>query len=150
MLMPSVTSNDSISCFALFLSSPSILLEMPPVDVFLGSRTRYLPAKLRYVVNAAPLFPRSSLSTCIIISFPTSRQSRDVLFVLEKISVDISLNCRNPCLVLPKFMNAASRLGSTRDIFPLYIFDLMFLDGKSISKSISLLSSMTASLTSYF
>ena len=46
-LIPSGISSDSISFFAFTLSSPSILLEIPPVDGFFGSNTRYFPARLR-------------------------------------------------------------------------------------------------------
>ena len=50
------------------LSSPLILLDMPPdLDEF-GIKTKNLPARPICVVSAAPLVPRSSLVTWTIIS----------------------------------------------------------------------------------
>ena len=145
ILIPSGIFISLNNFFAAILSLPSSLLETPPVLGFLGNRTRYFPARLKYVVKAAPLVPLSSLSICTTISLPDSMQSRDV-FCLPgvNISCDISLNGKKPCLDLPKFTKAASKLGSTLDIVPLYIFDLMFFDGKSMSNSANLLSSTIA------
>ena len=112
--------NELRSFLAFIRSSPSNLLEIPPAFGFLGRRTKYLPANLRYVLNAAPFVPRSSLSTGTIISLPLSMQSLDDFdFPCVKISEAISLNGRNPWRVLPKFTKAASSPGSTLDIIPL-------------------------------
>ena len=45
------------------LSSPLILLDIPPALSELGIKTKKRPAKAICVVNAAPLVPRSSLVT---------------------------------------------------------------------------------------
>ena len=42
-----------------------IFLEIPPPLAVFGINTQYLPANEIYVVRAAPLFPLSSLTTCI-------------------------------------------------------------------------------------
>jgi Ribonuclease G/E len=49
-----------------------------------------------------------------------------------------------PFKEISQFTKAASKLGSTLDIVTLYMFDLMFFDGKSISNSANLLSSTMA------
>ena len=71
-------------------------------------------------MRAAPLLPLSSLSTWTTISFPGLRQFLEDLGIFGvNTSFEISLNGRKPCLVLPKFTKAASRLGSTLEIIPL-------------------------------
>ena len=50
------------SFFAAKRSLPSNLLETPPVFGFRGNKTKYFPARLKYVERAAPFVPLSSLS----------------------------------------------------------------------------------------
>ena len=56
---------ESLILFLVFISE--IFLEIPPPLAVLGMSTQYLPARDIYVVNAAPLLPRSSFVTCINI-----------------------------------------------------------------------------------
>ena len=57
--------NSSIIALSFCLSSEeAIFLEIPLVFVELGIKTVYFPAKDIYEVKAAPLFPRSSFTTC--------------------------------------------------------------------------------------
>ena len=70
-----------IASWASARSSPSICRETPPARGLFGIATKYLPAKLRKVVKAAPLFPRSSFSTWTITSCP-SRSSSLILLRL--------------------------------------------------------------------
>ena len=109
------------------LSSPSIRREIPPARGLLGIKTRYRPARLTNEVSAAPLLPRSSLSTWTITSWPSRTTSlmlgrpdcsRDPL---AKYWREISLSGKNPCLSAPNSTKAASKLGSTRVILPLYM-----------------------------
>src|SRR5437588_4896968 len=50
--------------------------ETPPARGLFGISTRKRPARLMNVVSAAPLVPRSSFSTCTMISWPSDRSSR--------------------------------------------------------------------------
>ena len=92
------------------------------------------------VVSAAPLFPRSSFSTCTITSWPSAMASRIFTRPLPalalKYSFEISFKGRKPCLSAPKSTNAASKLGSTRVTLPLYMLAFFCsLEPASISKS---------------
>ena len=48
----------------------NIFLDIPPPFGVLGIKTTYFPAKEIKVVRAAPFCPRSSLITCINITWP--------------------------------------------------------------------------------
>ena len=104
-------------------------------------RTTNLPARLKKVVNAAPLLPLSSLTTCMTISCPSFKRFLIFCFspgtgCVRKYSFDISRTGRNPFLPEPKSTNTESKLGSTRVIVPLYIlFFFCIFDATSISKS---------------
>ena len=113
--MPSGISNCDIACLSSSRSSPSIRRDMPPALGLFGIRTIYRPAKLRYEVSAAPLLPRSSFSTCTIISVPSRIPSPPFCWY----SRPISLIGRKPWRSAPKSTKAASRLCSTRVILAL-------------------------------
>ena len=87
-------------------------------------RTTNLPAKLRKVVNAAPLLPLSSLTTCMTISCPSFKSFLIFCFSpgtgsVRKYSFDTSRTGRKPFLPDPKSTNTESKLGSTLVIVPL-------------------------------
>ena len=84
----------------------------------------YRPARLRKVVSAAPLLPRSSLSTWTRNCWPgvmrsamlgrrPSASAWSALSGFVNSSREISLAGRNPWRSEPNSMKAAPRLGST-------------------------------------
>ncbi len=103
-------------------SSPSMRREMPPALGLLGISTRKRPAREMKVVSAAPLLPRSSLSTWTMTSWPSLRTSlmlgRPEAGSLTKYSREISFSGRKPWRSAPKSTKAASREGSMRVILP--------------------------------
>ena len=65
-----------MASFSASRSSPSTRRETPPARGLLGISTMKRPARLMKVVRAAPLLPRSSLSTCTTSSWPSCSSSR--------------------------------------------------------------------------